>query len=162
MIQIHIFNQSPLSADFEERVKELELEEEINNMFKRDMGKDKPSQITEKEVVEMISDFEVSDRKMMKILRKMREIFGKKAVTPNIREAIIARKKKVLKYFKVENTTFKDKDGNDINRQFVFTEDLELLLDFVISERDYEEDNVDVKVSMDGGQGRMLVVLHLD
>ena len=78
-------------------MKELELEEEINNMFKRDMGKDKPSQITEKEVVEMISDFEVSDRKMMKILRKMREIFGKKAVTPNIREAIIARKKKVLK-----------------------------------------------------------------
>ena len=150
-----------LKRDFEERVKELELEEEINNMFKRDMGKDKPSQITEKEVVEMISDFEVSDRKMMKILRKMREIFGKKAVTPNIREAIIARKKKVLKYFKVENTTFKDKDGNDINRQFVFTEDLELLLDFVISERDYEEDNIDVKVSMDGGQGRMLVVLHL-
>ena len=86
-----------LKRDFEERVKELELEEEINNMFKRDMGKDKPSQITEKEVVEMISDFEVSDRKMMKILRKMREIFGKKAVTPNIREAIIARKKKVLK-----------------------------------------------------------------
>ena len=78
-------------------MKELELEEEINNMFKRDMGKDKPSQITEKEVVEMISDFEVSDRKMMRILRKMREIFGKKAVTPNIREAIIARKKKVLK-----------------------------------------------------------------
>ena len=78
-------------------MKELELEEEINNMFKRDMGKDKPSQITEKEVVEMISDFEVSDRKMMKILRKMREIFGKKAVTPNICEAIIARKKKVLK-----------------------------------------------------------------
>ena len=86
-----------LKRDFEERVKELELEEEINNMFKRDMGKDKPSQITEKEVVEMISDFEVSDRKMMKILRKMREIFGKKAVTPNICEAIIARKKKVLK-----------------------------------------------------------------
>ena len=130
-------------------------------MFKRDMGKDKPSQITEKQVVEMISDFEVSDRKMMKILRKMREIFGKKAVTPNIREAIIARKKKVLKYFKVENATFKDKDGIDMKRQFVYTEDLELLLDFVISERDYEEDNVEVKVSMDGGQGRMLAVLHL-
>ena len=48
------------------------------------MGKEKPSQITEKQVVEMISDFEVSDRKMMKILRKMKQIFGKKAVTPNI------------------------------------------------------------------------------
>ena len=29
------------------------------------MGKEKPSQITEKQVVEMISDFEVSDRKMI-------------------------------------------------------------------------------------------------
>ena len=150
-----------LKREFEERVKELELEEEINNMFKRDMGKEKPSQITEKQVVDMISDFEVSDRKMMKILRKMREIFGKKAATPNIREAIIARKEKVLKYFKVENATFKDKDGIDMKRQFVYTEDLELLLDFVISERDYEENNVEVKVSMDGGQGRMLAVLHL-
>ena len=150
-----------LKREFEERVKELELEEEINNIFKRDMGKEKPSQITEKQVVEMISDFEVSDRKMMKILRKMKQIFGKKAVTPNIKEAIIERKKKVLKFFKVENTTFKDKDNDDINRQFVFTEDMELLLDFVISERDYEENNVEVKVSMDSGQGRMLVVLHL-
>ena len=60
------------------------------------MGKEKPSQITEKQVVEMISDFEVSDRKMMKILRKMKQIFGKKAVTPNIKEAIIERKKKRL------------------------------------------------------------------
>ena len=59
-----------LKSDFEERVKELELEKEINNMFKRDMGKDKPSQITEQQVVEIIFDFEVSGRKMMKILRK--------------------------------------------------------------------------------------------
>ena len=73
------------------------------------MGKEKPSQITEKQVVEMISDFEVSDRKMMKILRKMKQIFGKKAVTPNIKEAIIERKKKVLKFFKVENTTLRTK-----------------------------------------------------
>ena len=43
----------------------------------------------------------------------------------------------------------------------MYCEELELLLDFIISERDYEEENVDVKVSMDGGKGRMLVVLHL-
>ena len=78
----------------------------------------------------------------------MREIFGKKAVTPNICEAIIARKKKVLKYFKDENATFKDKDDIDMKRQFVYTEDLDLILDFLISERNYEEDNVEVKVSM--------------
>ena len=61
----------------------------------------------------------------------------------------------------MENTTFKSNGGSDIKRQFVFTEDLELLLDFVITERDYEKANVDVKVSLDSGQGTMLVVLHL-
>ena len=86
----------------------------------------------------------------------MRELFGRNAFTPHIREAIIERKKQVVRYFKVENTTFKSNGSSDIKRQFVFTEDLELLLDFVISERDYEKANVDVKVSLDGGQGRML------
>ena len=83
--------------------------------------------MTERVVIGMISDFEVSDRKMMKILRKMRELFGRNAVTPHIREALIERKKQVVRYFKVENTTFKSKDGSDIKRQFVYTEDLELL-----------------------------------
>ena len=150
-----------LKKNFKQRVKELDLEEEIKDLFKKDAGKEKPSPVTERVVVGMISDFEVSDRKMMKILKKMRELFGRNACTPNIREAIIERKKKVLKYFKVENTSFKSKDGSDIKRQFVYTEDLELLLDFIISERDYEKENVDVKVSLDGGQGRMLVVLHI-
>ena len=119
-----------LKRNFTQQVKDLELEEEINDMFKKDIGREKPSQVTERQVIAMISDFEVSDRKMMKILKKMREIFGKNAVTPHIREAIIERKKKVLQYFNVEDTTFKAKDGTDINRQFVYCEELELLLDF--------------------------------
>ena len=150
-----------LKRQFKQRVKDMELEDEIKDMFKKDIGLEKPSPATVRVVIGMISDFEVSDRKMMKILRKMRELFGKNACTPNIREALIERKKKVLKFFKVENTSFKSKDGSDIKRQFVYTEDLELLLDFVISERDYEKEKVEVKVSLDGGQGRMLVVLHM-
>ena len=150
-----------LKKSFKQRVKDLELEEEIKDLFKRDQGREKPSSVTERAVIGMISDFEVSDRKMIKILRRMRELFGRNAFTPHIREAIIERKKQVVRYFKVENTTFKSNGGSDIKRQFVFTEDLELLLDFVISERDYEKANVDVKVSLDSGQGRMLVVLHL-
>ena len=78
----------------------------------------------------------------------MREFFGRNAFTPHIREAIIERKKQVVRYFKVKNTTFKSNGGSAIKRQFVFTEDLELLLDFVISERDYEKAIVDVKVSL--------------
>ena len=60
-------------------MKDLELEDEIKDMFTKEVGREKPSQMTEGHVIAMISDFEVSDRKMMKILRKMREIFGKNA-----------------------------------------------------------------------------------
>ena len=69
----------------------------------------------------MISDFEVSDRKMIRILRRMRELFGRNAFTPHIREAIIERKKQVVRYFKVENKTFQSNGGSDIKGQFVFT-----------------------------------------
>ena len=68
-----------LKRNFTQQVKDLELEDEINDMFKKKIGREKPSQVTQRHVIAMISDFEVSDRKMMKILRKMREIFGKNA-----------------------------------------------------------------------------------
>ena len=73
-----------LKKSFKQRVKDLELEEEIKDLFKRDQGREKPSPVTERAVIGMISDFEVSDRKMIKILRRMRELFGRNAVTPYI------------------------------------------------------------------------------
>ena len=69
-----------LKKSFKQRVKELQLEEEMKDLFKRDQGQEKPSPVTERAVIGMISDFEVSDRKMIKILRRMRELFGRNAV----------------------------------------------------------------------------------
>ena len=48
-------------------------------MFKKDFAEKKEvSQCTEKEVVNMTRDSDVSDIKMMDILRRMKEIFGPK------------------------------------------------------------------------------------
>ena len=49
-----------LKRNFTQQVKDLELEDEINDMFKKDIGREKPSQVTERQVIAMISDFEVS------------------------------------------------------------------------------------------------------
>ena len=48
--------------------------------------------MTEKEVINMIADFDLSDKKMMAILRRLKSLFGKKAFTPGIAEALIERK----------------------------------------------------------------------
>ena len=60
-----------LKKSFTQKVKDLELQDEIKDMFTKDVSREKPSQMTEGHVIAMISDFEVSDRKMMKILRKI-------------------------------------------------------------------------------------------
>ena len=122
----------------------------------------KVSKVTEKEIINMIADFDLTDRKMLRILRRLRKLFGKKAFTPGIAEALIARKKNLTKYFKEEATTFYNSDGEELKRRFVYTEELDILLEFVLHERDIEENDVKwVNVELDSGQKRMLVVLQI-
>ena len=149
--------------EFEENMKECGLSEDIEKLLKKDSQQNNPalSEMTEKEVINMIADFDLSDRKMLNILRRLKSIFGKKAFTPGIRDALIARKRKLTKYFKEEETTFVNSLGEEVKRRFVFTENLDILLDFIIQERDLTSDGVKVNVEMDSGQQRMLVVLQV-
>ena len=149
--------------EFEENMKECGLSEDIEKLLKKDSQQKDPalSEMTEKEVINMIADFDLSDRKMLNMLRRLKSIFGKKAFTPGIREALIARKRKLTKYFKEEETTFVDSQGKEVKRRFVFTENLDILLDFIIQERDLTSDEVKVNVEMDSGLQRMLVVLQV-
>ena len=144
-------------------MKECGLSEDIEKLLKKDSQQKDPalSEMTEKEVINMIADFDLSDRKMLNMLRRLKSIFGKKAFTPGIREALIARKRKLTKYFKEEETTFVDSQGKEVKKRFVFTENLDILLDFIIQERDLTSDGVKVNVEMDSGQQRMLVVLQV-
>ena len=150
-------------TEFEELMKDCGLSENIEKLLKKDSEQKEPalSQMTEKEVINMIADFDLSDKKMMAILRRLKSLFGKKAFTPGIAEALIERKKQLTKYFKEEETTFFNNQGEEVKRRFVFTESLDILLDFIIQERDLTSDGVKVNVEMDSGQQRMLVVLQV-
>ena len=150
-------------TEFEELMKDCGLSENIEKLLKKDSEQKEPalSQMTEKEVINMIADFDLSDKKMMAILRRLKSLFGKKAFTPGIAEALIERKKQLTKYFKEEETMFVNSQGEEVKRRFVFTEGLEILLDFIIEERDLNNEKVKVNVEMDSGQARMLVVLQI-
>ena len=122
----------------------------------------KVSKVTEKEIINMIADFDLSDIKMLRILRRLKKLFGRKAFTPGIREALIARKKDLIKYFKEEETTFYNSAGVELKRRFLYTEELEMLLEYILQERDIEEEDIKwVNVELDSGQKRMLVVLQI-
>ena len=147
-----------------EDIRKNNLEEEMIKLIEKDSRQKDPqvSKVTEKEVINMIADFDLSDIKMLKILRRLKKLFGKKAFTAGIREALIERKKGLTKYFKEEETTFYDSSGEELKRRFVYTEELEMLLEFILQERDIEEGDVKwVNVELDSGQKRMLVVLQI-
>ena len=149
--------------EFEENMKEYGLSEDLEKLLKKDSRLKEPalSKMTEKEVINMIADFDLSDIKMLNMLRRLKSIFGKKAFTPGIAEALIERKKQLTKYFKEEETTFVNGEGEEVQRRFVFTESLDILLEFIIQGRDLDSDKVKVNVEQDSGQQRMLVVLQI-
>ena len=61
----------------------------------------------------------------------------------------------------LEETTFVNGEGEEVQRRFVFTESLDILLEFIIQGRDLDSDKVKVNVEQDSGQQRMLVVLQI-
>ena len=144
-------------------MKECGLSEDLEKLLKKDSRLKEPalSKMTEKEVINMIGDFDLSDVKMLNMLRRLKSIFGKKAFTPGIAEALIERKKQLTKYFKEEETTFVNGEDEEVQRRFVFTESLDILLEFIIQGRDLDSDKVKVNVEQDSGQQRMLVVLQI-
>merc|ERR1712240_199658 len=102
-------------------MKKRNLENEVKKLMRKDSRQRDShiSQATEKEIINLIADFELSDRKMIKILCRLRKLFGRKAFTPGIEAALIARKKRLTKYFKEEATTFYDNNDEELKRRFV-------------------------------------------
>ena len=78
-----------------EEMKARNLEAAIKKLMRKDFRQKDPhvSKVAEKEVINMIADFDLTDHKMLRILRRLRKLFGKKPFTPGIAEALIARKK---------------------------------------------------------------------
>ena len=57
------------------------------------MKKIKDNIMTEKEVIKLIKDINLSDRQVLKICQFLRTKWGKESITPNISKKLIKRKK---------------------------------------------------------------------
>ena len=55
--------------------------------------------LEEEDVVDLIKDANVSDRKMLVILQKIREKWGRQSITPNIRDHLVRRKTILDRFF---------------------------------------------------------------
>ena len=76
---------------------------------------------------------------------------------------MIERKKTVKQYFKREETTFEgSSDGEVVTRHFIYTEDLDTLLDFICFERNLDKNSTKLAVGIDSGQKRLIVTLTVD
>jgi hypothetical protein len=150
--------------NFNKHMEDIGLGDYIENMLLEDFKKkNEVTKCTEKEIINMISDFELSDRKMIGILQRMQEIFGTKSFSTGIRQALIDRKKKLTKYFKREETTFEGYEkGATIQRHLIYTEYLGTFLDFICLERGVDIGSSKLAIGMDSGQKRMLVTLTVD
>lgn len=133
--------------EFQTFIGELGLIDEIEKLLENDSKNyNKVSKVTENHIINMISDFDLSDRKMLKILKRMKEMFGERAFSNGIRDALITRKEKLIKYFKCEEFEFESGNGETMKRHMAYTEKLDNLLDFICFERDLVRSEAEIKI----------------
>ena len=90
--------------------------------------------LEENEIVDLIKDASLSDRKMLIVLQKIREKWGRQCITPNIRDHLVKRKTILNRFFTCRLLTgsgknktdvcFESKDGTPIRRYVVYCHDL--------------------------------------
>ena len=78
----------------------------------------------------MIKDSNISDKKMLLILQKMRQKWGRKIITPNIAKILVKRKTIMDQFFTCKLLTphtdqyFMSKSGKSLSRYVVYCHDL--------------------------------------
>ena len=124
--------------------------------------------LTEDEVLDMIKDLSISDRVMLQILQNMRKKWGRKIVTPNIRNCLRDRKLLVDEFFTLvtlDETTdynFTDSQGNIVSRQLTYCHDIEGLLIFkeILEVEKHGLDiakDIDQVIGLDGGVKKLIM-----
>ena len=111
----------------------------------------------------MIKDVNISDRKMLLILQKMRQKWGRSIVTPNIREILVKRKTIMNRFFTCEFLTpqtdkhFMAKNGTSLSRYVVYCHDLPGLIAWKkILEGEEESEYLNI-IGLDDGKGALKI-----
>ena len=114
--------------------------------------------LTEEEVIQILKDTNISDRKMIAILKKIKEKWGKGVVTPNMRHLLIKRKALMKRFFSYRYLTskseicFQSKTGVPIPRYVVYCTDIPGLIAWKkLLEDDFDNEYLNI-IGLDDGK----------
>ena len=141
----------------------------VKNILKENPGAvDEMDPLTEDEVIDIIKDLSISDRVMLQILRNLRKKWGRKIITPNIKNCLRDRKLLVEDFFTqvtLDETTennFTDSEGNIVRRHISYCHDIEGLLTFkemleIEKHGNGIAQDVDQVIGLDGGVKKLIM-----
>ena len=138
----------------------------IKNLIKNnpDILNSDQKYLTENDVMELITDNNLSDSCALKILQKLRLKFGNNVVTKNIARKLTDKKKVLDTFFTCrwldENSTlhFKSKCGKVLGRYVVYCHDIPGLLAFKKLIHDTDDLNIMNVIGVDEGKGILKMV----
>ena len=138
----------------------------IKNLVKRnpDMFGTNKDKLSENDIIELITDNNLSDRNILRILQKLRRTFGNKVITKNIAKKLIAKKKVLDNFFTCkwlhEKSTlhFKSKCGKALQRCVVYCHDLPGLIAFKKLIEDTDDNDLINVIGVDEGKGILKMV----
>jgi hypothetical protein len=116
--------------------------------------------LTKKDVIELIGDICINDNQANKFCTFLRDKFGGKSVEPNIKTALIQRKKLFDHLLVCEEVIMIDKDGNPVMTDIIYTNSVQDTLELVANERGFDMENIECSISLDDGKGSLKVILN--
>ena len=120
--------------------------------------------LDEDDLVEIVTDNNLSDKQLLKIVTRMRKKWGRKVITSKVKQMLKKRKSLLSHLFTVERlgeddeVHFEDKDGLAITRHLVFCTDLVALTEAREAVEDGEFDHV---LGIDDGKELLKVGLEI-
>ena len=101
----------------------------------------------------------LSQRKLFKMFKVMRSVYGEKSVKSKIKESLQAKRDLFSDLFSSENCDFHDK--NIINKEFVYCNDPTELIERVATLRNKSIHQLTYKVGFDSGKGVLKMTLNI-
>ena len=98
---------------------------------------------------------------VFKVFKNLRLKFGRKAVEPSMKQALIDRKKILVPYFSADVFAFENNDGKPVHRPMVYCKNVPELVFEIADRRDMNLSDIKLKVGIDKGRGQLKTVLSL-
>ena len=118
-------------------------------------------ELTDDDAIKLITDIDMSDNKFIKMLRYLKSKVSKGIYSKKMVSALSSRKTIFKELTDNEVLTFHDSHNKEINKNLIFINDIEAMIDIVTVARGISVEESSIVVSVDGGKGRLLVTLSI-